>query len=64
MPSEWVQKLAEACLSGDFDQVMWLTKEIPASAFRSSLEELADQFQSETILELIQPLIENLSNNN
>jgi PAS domain S-box-containing protein len=64
MPPDWLQKLSGACLSGDFDRVMWLTKDIPVSAFRDSLEELADQFQSEIILELIQPLIEKLSNNN
>ncbi len=64
MPLDWLQKLSGACLGGDFDQVMWLTKEIPADAFRSSLEELADQFQAEVILGLIQPLIKNQSNNN
>ena len=63
IPQDWPQKVYRACLIGDFDHVMQLIKEIPASTFRSSLEALADEFQAETILELIQPLIENLSNN-
>ena len=63
IPPDWLQKVYRACVIGDFDQVMRLIKEIPTSTFRSSLEALADEFQAETILELIQPLIENLSNN-
>ncbi len=59
MPPEWLQRVYEACLVGNFDLVIELTTEIPASAsfFAKALEELADQCQSEAIVKLIQPLI-------
>jgi PAS domain S-box-containing protein len=59
MPLEWLQQVYDACLVGNFDLVIELTTEIPttASFFAKSLEDLADQFDSETIVKLIQPLI-------
>jgi PAS domain S-box-containing protein len=59
MPLEWLQRVYNACLVGDFDLVIELTTEIPATAsfFAKSLADMADKFQSEAIAKLIQPLI-------
>ncbi len=59
MSPEWQQKLYDACLIGNFDLVMQLIREIPttAASLAQSLTMLADQFQSETIMKLIQPLL-------
>lgn len=62
MPPEWLQRLSDACAIGNFDLVTLLITEIPStySSFGQSLTVLADQFQSETIMKLIQPLIQPL----
>ena len=61
MPPQWLEKLYNACTIGDFDLLGQLIREIPstASSFAKSLEKLTDEFQSETIIEIIQPLIDN-----
>ncbi len=61
MPPKWLQELYNACMVGDFDLLGQLIKEIPstASSFTKSLEKLTDEFQSETIIKIIQPLIDN-----
>ena len=61
MPPQWLEKLYNACMIGDFDILGQLIREIPstASSFAKSLEKLTDEFQSETIIEIIQPLIDN-----
>ena len=61
MPPEWLEQIYLACRIGDFDRVAQLISEAPAasSSLATSLQNLADRFQSEIIMELIHPLIKN-----
>ena len=59
MSTDWLQKLFEATLEADSEQVLALIQEIPGSevALIGNLSRLLKQFQFEKILDLIEPLV-------
>ena len=59
MPQSWLRRLSEAALEASTEEVMILIKEIPDTEFflTQSLSKLVREFEFETILNLVEPLL-------
>jgi signal transduction histidine kinase/DNA-binding NarL/FixJ family response regulator len=59
MPTEWLMKLWQETAKGDYQNILKILEEIPASQtkLRISLNKLAQAYQFELIINIIEPLI-------
>jgi hypothetical protein len=59
MPQSWLRQLSEAALEASTEEVMILIKAIPDTEFflTQSLSKLVREFEFETILNLVEPLL-------